>query len=332
MTNDDSVVSTMKAAGLDGDFLPWRDVLHQGPVPAGLSPGDLRRARADFLAQSGRDWFFGALAYFTARDRALVAADDVLLWFESDLYDQLQLIQIFDLLHDGRGRRRLICIGSFPGYPGFVGLGQLTPDELATLVGTEHDLTDEEVLLGRRAWEAFRSPDPTAIEELLSGDISALPYLPYALVRHLEEFPSAEDGLSRTERAILELTAGGTRTWTRLFGEAAEREERPYLDDLTFREHLVRLLTAPHPLLAARDGAFLELTMRLRAGRAANQEMWPAAAADELTPTAEGEAVLAGEADAVELNGVDRWYGGVHLEGSEPAWRWNRHDRRLVAQ
>jgi hypothetical protein len=272
----------------------------------------------------------GSLVYFTARDRALVGADDVLLWFESDLYDQLQLLQILDLLRGASRRARLICIGSFPGYSGFVGLGQLTPDELVTLVGTEHDLTDAELLLGQRAWEAFRSPDPTAIQDLISGDTSALPFLGEALERHLEEFPSIEDGLSRTERTILELTAAGTRGWTRLFGAVEEREERPYLDDWTLREYLVRLLTAPRPLLASRDGAFLALMTRLRAGHAAKQEMWPAAAADELTPTAEGEAVLAGDADSVELNGIDRWFGGVHLQGRDAAWRWARGERRLV--
>lgn len=158
MTHGDTVVGTMKSVGLQGDFLPWRDVLHQGPVPAELSPGELRRVRARFLLESRRDWFMDGLAYFTARDRALVGADDVLLWFESDLYDQLQLLQILDLLGDGRGRRRLICIGSFPGYSGFVGLGQLDPDEFATLVGTEHDISAEELDLGQRAWGLFAPP------------------------------------------------------------------------------------------------------------------------------------------------------------------------------
>jgi hypothetical protein len=117
-----------------------------------------------------------------------------------------------------------------------------------------------------------------------------------------------------------------------MLGEAAEREERAYLDDRTFRDYLVRLLTAPIPLLAASDGAFLELMTCLRKGLPANQEMWPAAAADELTPTPQGEAVLTGDADAVELNGFDRWYGGVHLEGSRAAWRWDPRERRLLAQ
>jgi hypothetical protein len=39
--------------------------------------------------------------------------------------------------------------------------------------------------------------------------------------------------------------------------------------------------------------------------------------------TATGARVLAGEADHVALNGVDRWIGGVHLQGHQVPWRWD---------
>ncbi len=48
--------------------------------------------------------------------------------------------------------------------------------------------------------------------------------------------------------------------------------------------------------------------------------------------TAAGRKVLAGAADAVALNGFDRWLGGVYLQappGGEPAWRWDPDQGRL---
>jgi hypothetical protein len=42
-----------------------------------------------------------------------------------------------------------------------------------------------------------------------------------------------------------------------------------------------------------------------------------------LTP--EGRAVLSGQKDRVSLCGIDRWFGGVHLQGRD-IWRWD--DRR----
>jgi hypothetical protein len=36
-----------------------------------------------------------------------------------------------------------------------------------------------------------------------------------------------------------------------------------------------------------------------------------------------GQAVLAGHGDRVNVNGIDRWLGGVHLRGHEVEWRWD---------
>ena len=49
---------------------------------------------------------------------ALAEAEPVVLWFEHDLYDQLQLIQILAGLPDRPEHVELICVGSFPGPAG----------------------------------------------------------------------------------------------------------------------------------------------------------------------------------------------------------------------
>lgn len=103
------------------------------------------------------------------------------------------------------------------------------------------------------------------------------------------------------------------------------------MDDLTFRHRLEALMTAPKPLVQGRSGKFLELMRSLRGSHRPVQALWPAAAADELELTAAGESVLAGDADALELNGIDRWLGGVHLEGHAPQWRWDETARGIVS-
>ena len=50
----------------------------------------------------------------------------------------------------------------------------------------------------------------------------------------------------------------------------------------------------------------------------------PGNAGSQLTEV--GRKILAGQADNVRLYGIDRWLGGVHLQGSHAAWRWD--DRR----
>ena len=70
---------------------------------------------------------------------------------------------------------------------------------------TRAPVTDAQLALATRAWSAFRAPDPREIERLLETDTTPLPFLAPALRRHLEELPWTADGLSRTERRILEL-------------------------------------------------------------------------------------------------------------------------------
>jgi hypothetical protein len=52
-------------------------------------------------------------------------------------------------------------------------------------------------------------------------------------------------------------------------------------------------------------------------------------AATRLRPTAARRRVLAGQADHVDLNGVDRWVGGVHLHGAA-RWRWDEGSESIV--
>ena len=49
----------------------------------------------------------------------------------------------------------------------------------------------------------------------------------------------------------------------------------------------------------------------------------------EVRTTTAGRDVIEGRADRIGLNGIDRWYGGVHLQGAEAAWRWDEQTPRL---
>src|SRR6476619_1101175 len=131
ITNGHSV--GIPQTGISGEVLYWLDMLHEGPVPAGLTFEEMSAVRARFLMTSG--WGDGGVrSDFALRDAQLAGwagHEEVVLWFEHDLYDELQLIQILDWFASrdlGETRLRLICIGEFPGITRFGGLGELRPD------------------------------------------------------------------------------------------------------------------------------------------------------------------------------------------------------------
>lgn len=328
ITNGDSAAGSLRAAGLPGEVLAWRDVPAEGPVPAGLTLDELAPVRARFLAQSGWASYDEALADLRRQYAALAATahDEVVLWFEHDLHDQLQLAQLLDWFAThahGSTMLSLVVIGEYPDVTPFYGLGQLTPEQLAALFPSRLPVTAAQLALGRAAWEAFRLPDPTAFVALLAGETTALPYLRAALTRHLEEFPDADAGLSRTERQILDiLTEAGPIPLFEAFKRDMAREEAPFLGDLGFWARIAGLAPAAHPLLAFADGRPFALP-----ADPAHPTEW---ARQAVAPTGTGRAVLAGEQDWVRLNGINRWLGGVHLNGPEAAWRWDRAAGRLV--
>ena len=128
ITNGESV--SLPQTGLPGQVIYWNDILHDGPVPRGLPLEELSRIRARFIAE-----FFGmplSEVSFAQRDQAIARFRDheeVVLWFEHDLYDQLQLIQILEWFsHQDLGPTRLSLI-SVNNY-----LGPMRPEQLSPLL------------------------------------------------------------------------------------------------------------------------------------------------------------------------------------------------------
>ena len=79
LTNGDCAIEPLRAAGVEGEILPWRENLLEGPVrrePSGAEHDDRLQ-------------------------RALAAQEPVMLWFEADLFDVRLLIQILERVPSG---------------------------------------------------------------------------------------------------------------------------------------------------------------------------------------------------------------------------------------
>jgi hypothetical protein len=299
VTNGDAIVPEIEAVAPDDPVLPWRDVLHEGPVPGGLDEATLRAERAVFLARAG--WGDGVklLDAFERRDAKLERAAregyDVWLWFEDDLYDQLQLVQVLTQL----GPR--VAPGATQR------LMQVSRDREVT---GERQIGDAQRQAARRVWAAFRSSDPRVLQAV---ETDGLPDVGPAIDRLLQELPWTTDGLSRTERSALTAIAEGKDDPLDVFRAVQEAEERPFMGDHWVWEAVDRLGRGDHPLVVAPVPPAAEITSEFVSQRY------------ELTDA--GHDVLDGGADHAALNGVDRWLGGVHLTGREPAWRWDPRER-----
>lgn len=316
ITNGDAAIGVMRNAGIAGDFLPWRDVLHEGPVPAHASLQELSAIRARYIADCGWAEPDEAARQFRERDEKIAGFqehEEVILWFEHDLYDQLQLLQLLDFFSGrdlGRTALNVICVDEY--------LGLMSPGRMGEVRALKRPVSADQLRLGKRAWSAFCAPDPLGWHALLDEDTSALPFLAGAVLRHLQQFPSVENGLGRTQRQILKAVRSGAQKPGEIFEADQAMEERLFMGDSSFWNYLSDLATFPSPLLKTSDGIKLLINNGFSySSEFRNQTLM-------LTDT--GSQVLARERDAVSLRGINTWLGGVHLT-TDCHWRWS-DDRR----
>jgi hypothetical protein len=326
VTNGSVALSRLHDLGLPGNIVPWDDVLHEGPVPAGLPDEELRRIRAGFLGADADDRA-SIERGLRARDdqlRAAAGGDEVVLWFEHDLYDQLHVLQVLDhLARAGSARTARVTTILADDY-----LTEQPDHQLRAWFEARREVTGPQWDAANLAWRAFLAPDPSALSSY--DHAGAWPTLKAALRRHLQQYPELHTGLSRTEAQTLRALSGGPQPLRTAFRASNyPYEEANFMGDLGWWHHIRTLITGPRPLLVVSGERPSDFN---------DPEWWrDDDGAPAIAITDDGAKVLAGDADRVALNGIDRWLGGVHLVAAPGAaspalWRWDDAQGVLLHQ
>lgn len=94
IVNGDSVGETLRQAGVSGDILVWREVYSHGPVFAEPEVPEHRAFRSGYLERTMGVPEQEYLKASEAQEQKLAAVhqyDEIVLWFEHDLFDQTML-------------------------------------------------------------------------------------------------------------------------------------------------------------------------------------------------------------------------------------------------
>jgi len=310
VVNGDCTAEPLAEAELPGEVIVWADSLDQGPLLPWVPGQDAthRAARAGFLAgyETGDSAAIEhkLAGWDEAIDRAVQDAEEVVLWYEHDLFDQLALVRLLARF-TARPRKAtlsMVSIDHHPEVPDFKGLGQLESQQLAGLWPRRTPIGGEALDEAAATWTALCAPDPRAVQ-YLARRAKALPFLGPALWRWLEDLPAVGSGLTRTEAELLRAIHRGATSVGAVLADM-QASDRVYLvSDLVVTRTSERL---------AGLGA---ITAPLGRGET------PA-----LTPL--GEDLWKGRRDRVAELGIDDWRGGVRLQGRGPLWRWDGGPRR----
>jgi hypothetical protein len=322
LTNGDAAAERLRAAGLPGEVIVWADVLHDGPMlDAGADDEAWRRRRAAFLVSAGHAPEPEALALLGRWDADVARAsdaDEAVLWFEPDLFDQLLLVRHLARVASRSWTPRalsLVCRDVHPTLGDVTSLGTISVEAARTLYAEREPLGAAAFDLAAQAWRALCASGPEGLLALHRRDTPALPFLEDAIERLLAEYPSAQEGTSLTEHFVLQALDPWPLEGGQVFRAVQRLERHVFMGDTSFFWRLWVMTRAAHPLIAA-PGVDGPAGLRFA----------------KVGLTQAGISVRRGESDAVTLNGIDRWVGGVHMKGDSVPWRWDRAARTLVGR
>ena len=285
---------------LPGERAVWRDILMEGPAGADAA------TRAAWLAPR-----LGVTADVYARRwreaEAMLARagehDEVVLWFEQDLFCATNVWFVLDRLDAAH-----IAL-VFPPVDGDRhGLSALDARQFVALFERRQRLASGDIAQARALWRAYAAPDPAALARL----DPLLPFARVAIRLHCGRFPSLTYGLDEVEHetlTILDRALGFAALFRSV--TTSGRLSALGMGDVQFAAMLRDLAAGATPLITIehRDQPF---------GR------WWMSRAPAATD------VLAGRIDRLALLPLDRWLGGVHLRPGAPLWRWDAERLTLV--
>jgi hypothetical protein len=212
--NGDSTLWSLDKAGIDGERLVWRDVLCEGPVNRDFASPHFWEERTKFMAE-----FFGAepngfktkcIDEFD-KIKDFAQFDELILWFEYDLFCQVNMLGIMHFLTKPAYQEMkisLICVGSENGNKNLIGLGEIPPEQFKVLFEKRETLNQEDLEYASKVYLSYCNNDPQKLVSQAQDHIR-FPYLNGALAVHLKRFPFNKSGLNEIEMKMLNILQEG---------------------------------------------------------------------------------------------------------------------------
>ena len=230
--NGDSTLALMNKARIPGSKAVWRDVLAEGPVTHDFASHVFWEIRTRFMSD-----FFGVIPVdFKAKCidefdkiRNFAQYSEVVLWFEYDLFCQINMLGILHFLATRVGsdtKISLICVGIEMNADRLIGLGEIPPEQYPALLENRVELNQEDLNYASKIFVAYCN-DPQNIN-LEIQEHAKFPYLKGAFGAHLKRFPFKTTGLNEIELTMLNIINSGATIARQVVGEILKWQRDTY--------------------------------------------------------------------------------------------------------
>lgn len=211
ITNGDSTTQVLNKLNFDGAVITWREMLCEGKTTIDVGSETFWKTRFEFLKSSYKTTKKTFIDYTLKEYRNLCnqkQQDEIVLWFEYDLFCQINMLAVISWLKRYRQGRKisLVCSGEIEGKKGLFGLSQLTEEELINQYNNRVVLTQDDIEYADYIWQLYCSDSPLRLETVHKfNPMSPFVYLEKSIKAHLQRFPSMKNGLNKQENHLLEL-------------------------------------------------------------------------------------------------------------------------------
>lgn len=243
ITNGDSTTNYLKKLNFQGDFITWREMLCEGKTSTDVGSEHFWKSRFDFLKQSYKVTKKQFIDLTLKEYRNLCnhkSQEEIVLWFEYDLFCQINMIAVISWLKRYRKGRKisLVCSGEVKGSNKLLGLAELTEKQLKTQYQNKTELTIDDIEYADYVWQLYCSDNPIKLQNVYQyQQNTTFKYLIDSLLVHLQRFPSIGNGLNNVENSILDITVNSAlNSQDELIRKLLQQENQYGFGDLQYKK------------------------------------------------------------------------------------------------
>ena len=248
ITNGDSTTNYLKKLNFKGDFITWREMLCEGKTEVKVGSEHFWKSRFDFLKQSYKITKKQFIDLTLKEYRNLCnqkSQEEIVLWFEYDLFCQINMIAVISWLKRYRKGRKisLVCSGEINGSSKKFGLSELSEKQIKEHYKNKVELTQDDISYADYVWQLYCSNDPIKLQNVYQyQQNSNFKYLIDSLLAHLQRFPSIDNGLNSIENNILNIAATTKiPSQEKLIARLLKQENNYGFGDIQYQKQLTNL-------------------------------------------------------------------------------------------
>ena len=235
--NGDSLAYSFPDAKIAGELIVTREALIEGDLTGNSLP-DFWQTRAKYMNLAYNEYYNKTVKEF---EKIITAPADTEfnLWFEYDLFCQVNLWFVLSLLHDLPLKKRVFAV-----YTSYLdkedkdfwnGFGPANANQLITCYKHRILMTDDAIRLGRDLWSAYKTNNLRELTLLSKNQSPVFPYIQEVVQAHVDRFP-ANGEKGRPEKVLSDITKNISTDFHKVFTEFWKRESIYGFGDLQLKK------------------------------------------------------------------------------------------------